>query len=718
VVAESGDAPVVTAANGVWMLSTRGASYVIGLGEDDAPRQLYWGPRLDPTDLAHFALTRRDRWVSTFERPAEADEELPVERGRRWGQPSLQVVFPDHVRGLELSFDAAEILADGLELRLRDATRAIAVTLHYRVRHDFDIIERWVSVTNEGAEDARVLRADSGRWLMPDLPGYRVSTVRGHYGGESQVSRDALPYGDLRIGSRLGVTGHASNPWMVIDDGSATEGHGETWTVALAWSGSWLLTAQHRPEGAVSVAAGMGHDDLAYRVSPGQTLTTPSTLGHYGAAGFGGASRAWHDYIRGALLPHGDEVRPVMYNSWEATHFAVDQTSQEELARKARALGVELFVVDDGWFSGRNSDDSGLGDWFPDAVKFPSGLRPLVTTVHELGMLFGLWVEPEMVNVKSRLYAEHPDWIYHWPDRTATEMRNQRVLNLARPDVQEHVYARLDELVSANEIDFLKWDMNRPFTEVGWPQRLNDSDWAWIEHTRRVYAIIDRLRAAHPRLRIESCASGGGRVDLGILSRTDQVWPSDNTDALDRQVIQHGYSQLYPANTMSSWVTDSVNLMTGRAVPLRYRFHVAMAGVLGIGADIATWNAQEADEASALIKQYKQVRRTVQFGRQYRLLGVPGREASAIQYVDDEQVILLTYEPHRSLSVAPRWVRLRGLDPAATYVLEETGRTFSAAYLSGHGVPFNDALNDRGWNNLRFSNRDYLSHLTVLRRAG
>lgn len=711
----------------LWMLSTPNSSYVVGLDDKGVPRQAYWGPRLDDRALQEFTYLRRDRWVSTFERPAEADEELPVDGGHRWGPPSLQVRFAEHVRALELRFVAAEVLSDGLVISLLDDEFGLTVDLRYRLRDGSDMIERCVELGNRGDQDVSVLRVDSGRWLVPDLPDYRASYVRGFWGGEMQLSRETLPFGTLANGSRLGVTGHTSNPWITVDDGTATEHHGETWTVALAWSGSWQLSAQRRPEGSLSIATGLGHGGLEFPLRPGQTFRTPPTLGLYANGGFGGASRAWHTYVREAVQPHGDELRPVLYNSWEATHFDVHEESQRELARRARDLGVELFVVDDGWFSGRNNDATGLGDWFPDHVKFPSGLGPLAETVHAYGMRFGIWVEPEMVNAKSRLFASHPEWTYHWPNRTPTEVRNQRVLNFAREDVREHTFAWLDALVRDNGIDFLKWDMNRPITEAGWPDQPEQTDWVWIEHTRGVYGVIDRLRAAHPDLRIESCSSGGGRVDLGILARTDQVWPSDNTDALDRQVMQHGFSQLYPAGTMSSWVTDAVNLVSGRSVPLSYRFHVAMAGVLGIGADIAEWSDETMAEAAAFVSQYKEVRRTIQHGRQFRLLGEPGRGASAVQYIDDEQIVLLTYEPHRSLSDAPRWVRLEGLEPGSSYVERflgnpsghrVAGHRYTASYLSGHGLPFNNDLNDRGWNNLRFSNRDYLSRLTVLVRAG
>ena len=268
----------------------------------------------------------------------------------------------------------------------------------------------------------------------------------------------------------------------------------------------------------------------------------------------------------------------------------MSEDGQLRLAELAARLGIECFVMDDGWFGGRDNDRAGLGDWTVNREKFPRGLGPLIGRVNDLGMRFGLWVEPEMVNPDSDLYRSHPDWVYHFAGRTRSQYRNQLVLNLARPDVAEWVFATLDRLLSENHIEFVKWDMNRPFSEPGWPaQAGRDPERIWTDHVRSLYTVIDRLRAAHPGVDFESCSGGGGRVDLGILRRVEQVWPSDNTDAWDRVTIQEGFTQVYPPQVMSAWVTDSPNFLTGRELPLSFRFHVAMAGALGVGGDLLRW---------------------------------------------------------------------------------------------------------------------------------
>ena len=336
-----------------------------------------------------------------------------------------------------------------------------------------------------------VVRADSATWNVPRMDGHRLSQVHGQWGAETQLTRTELPYGETVLSSRRGTTSHHANPWVMLDDGTATEEHGRVHSCALAWSGSWQLTVQRLPTERVAVSAGAGHSPITTQLLPGAELRTPVSAAAYTEGGFGGTSRAWHRYLLDHVLPHPGELRPVLYNSWEATEFEVSVEGQSALAERAAALGVELFVMDDGWFGARTHDAAGLGDWTPNPERFPDGLTPLINRVHELGMRFGLWVEPEMVNPDSDLYRAHPDWVLHHPTRRRTEARNQLVLNLARPDVAAWMYDRLDELLTKNDIDFLKWDFNRPFTEAGWPDAEGDPDALWADHVHHLYAVID-----------------------------------------------------------------------------------------------------------------------------------------------------------------------------------------------------------------------------------
>jgi alpha-galactosidase len=349
---------------------------------------------------------------------------------------------------------------------------------------------------------------------------------------------------------------------------------------------------------------------------------------------------------------------------------------------------VELFVVDDGWFGERRDDGRGLGDWWVNREKFPNGLQPLIEKVLSLGMGFGLWVEPEMVNPDSDLYREHPDWVYRFPTRPNTESRNQLVLNLAKGEVREHLFGVLDGLLLRHDISFVKWDMNRPLSEPGWPgaPRGRERE-VWVRHVRGVYELLGRLRERHPGVAFETCSGGGGRVDLGMFRLTDQAWVSDNTDPYDRLFIQEGFSMVYPARVMMCWVADPGKWVRGREAPVAYRFHSSMMGSLGIGADLAGWSEREMEEARELVGRYKEFRDVIQGGDQYRLLSPRAGDTTAVQYVSRDRsrsVLFVLRSSHQWPDPVPT-VYPRGLEPGRIY------RT-----TAGKGQVTGQALMNRG----------------------
>ncbi|MFF1477401.1 alpha-galactosidase [Streptomyces sp. NPDC058301] len=672
----------------VWLLSGRTSGYALHLTDHGELLHLHWGPRLALADAQALAAQPLPPY-RPFESPLDGQEEYVVEGGPRFVRPALSVRTP-RVRGTEWTF--ADAAADGDELRLRftDAVHRLGLTLHYRMRDDADVVERWATVAHEGTAgdpDLELLRADAAVWTLPRRGGWRLSQLHGRWAAETRLVRSALTPGDKVLGSRRGHTGHQHLPWVALDaDGTATEESGEVYGCALGWSGSWRIAVQHLPDGRVQISGGAGYDDSGLlSLAPGESYTTPVFAGLWSPDGFGGASRAWHAWQLARVIPDAERVRPVLYNSWEATRFDICEAQQRELARRAAAMGVELFVIDDGWFGERTHDAAGLGDWTPNPARFPGGLKPLADEVHALGMRFGIWVEPEMVNPDSELYRAHPEWVQHQDGRRRTEFRNQLVLNLARPDVQEYLWEQLDKLLSGAPIDYVKWDFNRCFTDAGWPgdeypQKL------WSEHVRALYALLDRLRAAHPSVDFESCSGGGGRIDLGILSRTDQVWTSDNTDPLDRLAIQDGFSQLHPARVMAAWVTDSPNvLLNGRHSSLRFRFVSAMAGVLGVGGDLTRWSEAELAEARGWVELYKAIRPVVQLGDQYRLRP-PAGGLSAVQYVRGDDTVVLAHLQAQHYGELPPAVRLRALDPAAAYRCLDTGAVHRGAVLLHRGL--------------------------------
>jgi alpha-galactosidase len=701
----------------------RSASYAFGLADDGAAlRHLHWGAALPRSAVAGLlqdaqagpAPRERHRsWAS------ESPDEYVPWGGMRFDEPSLKADFADGTRGIEWRFAAQRVTRNGpistLEIDVADIAYGLQVTLSYRVYDGFDVLERWATVRHRGDGPPIVVRqAHSANWWLPARGGWRLRYLHGGWGEETRLAEATLSPGKLVLESRRGTTSHQLNPWFTLDpDGSATENSGEVWSGALAWSGSWKIVYETTAAGHVHASGGWNDFDWAHHLAAGDDLILPPFAALYTSGGFGAASREWHAWQRAHVLGRGDPagavaprwvparpaedhgpageaaLRPVLYNSWEATSFQVSQDGQARLAELAAKLGVECFVVDDGWFTGRHNDRAGLGDWTADRSKFPGGLAPLIDRVNNLGMRFGLWVEPEMVNPDSGLYRAHPDWVYHFANRTRTEHRNQLVLNLARPDVAEWVFSTLDRLLGENHVQFVKWDMNRPFSEPGWPAETgHNPERIWVEHVHSLYAVLDALRAAHPGVDFESCSGGGGRVDLGIMRRVNQVWTSDNTDAWDRIVIQEGFTQAYTPQAMMAWVTDSPNWMTGRRLPLSFRFHVAMAGSLGIGGNLLSWSEPELAEAADLIAAYKEIRPVVQRGRLYRIASVRRDPLGASEYLSDdgsEVVVLGWWGPGQCGTGLPR-LRLAALDPDARYRDTGTGREHWGAALMQEGL--------------------------------
>lgn len=660
-----------------WLLSGPTSSYALRLTDLDELLHLHWGPRITLADAESLAALPGPPY-RPFESRLDGREEYPVEGGPRFVRPALSVRTQER-RGTEWRFDAYE--ADGDELRLRFADDGLGITLHYRMRGD--VVERWVTLANEGPS-LELLRADSATWTLPERDGWRLSQLHGRWAAESRLARSPSPTVRRSSAAAAGTPGTSTC-------------RGSRWTARRVRRAARSTRARSagRARGA---SAWPNSPTRACRSPAARGMTTPGCCvwsrgvvhhpvfaGLWSDGGFGAASRTWHAYQRAFVIPDADQDRPVLFNSWEATHFDISEERQRELARRAAEMGVELFVVDDGWFGARTSDRAGLGDWTPNPDRFPQGLKLLADDVHALGMQFGIWVEPEMVNPDSELYRAHPDWVQFQPGRTRTEFRNQLVLNLARPDVQEYLWEQLDSLLSSAPIDYVKWDFNRCFTDAGWPGEAYPQK-LWVEHVEALYGLLDRLRAEHPGVAFESCSGGGGRIDLGVMARTDQVWTSDNTDPLDRLAIQHGFSQIHPARIMAAWVTDSPNAqLNGRISSLRFRFVSAMAGVLGVGGDLADWSEAELVEAREWVDLYKEIRPVVQRGDLYRLRPPEGG-LSAVQYVHgDETVVLALLQAQRhGEPVAP--LRLRGLDPSAAYECRETGEVHRGAVLLHHGL--------------------------------
>lgn len=696
----------------LWAVVTERSTYALGVTGEGLVINLHWGSRLATlADLPDPSLPREH----SSQDPVLNDtpEEYPAFGGLRYNELAARAVFSDGVRDLDLRYERFELTSENtptLTIYLRDQHYPLTLLLRYQLDSANDLIIRSAVWRNEGHEVIRLERVFSAAWHLPASYASRtLTTLAGQWAGESQIQRRPLVAGTTLIESRRGITSVNASPWLAIENeqtplASEVNSPKEVYFAALAWSGNWMMRVSSDVNGKVALVGGISEHDFAWQLAAGESFSTPDFVAGFAEGGLNGARRRLHRYVRESVLPteQASQPRPVLYNSWEATAFDVHERGQMQLAEQAARLGVELFVVDDGWFVGRVGDRAGLGDWRPDPHKFPRGLGPLIERVQELGMSFGLWVEPEMVNPDSELYRTHPDWVYSFPTRGRSEARNQLVLNLGREDVRAYLFEALDRLLTEYPIVYLKWDMNRPISEPGWTAYLAEGGEArelWVRHTLGVYELMDELRATHPYLSIESCSSGGGRADMGILRRTDQVWSSDNTHPQARLLIQEGFSLALPARVMGAWVTDA-----GRGqIPLAFRFHVSMMGALGIGGNLTRWSEEELEEAARWIAVYKEIRPLIQEGEQTWLLSphATGNQFAAVQYTapqQDQAVVFYFRRDHVFGGITPR-LRLTHLKPDAQYRIEtlhafasetataESLPVLSGASLMGIGLP-------------------------------
>jgi len=666
-----------------WFIDAGASTYAVGVNDQGMLQSLYWGPKLAKD--AHFPAAKMHEERASFD-PAIGTTplEYPAWGAGLFAEAALKVDSPNGDRTLILKYDSAKVSgSDELEIVLKDASQPLRVHLYYHAYAE-GILARWTRIENVGTKEFGIEQAASATWNLPQGTGYQRSWLTGMWGSEWQLHTEPIQTGASVLESRKGSTSHQANPWFAIGKiAETTEDAGPVWFGELGWSGSWRMSIEDTSMHLLKVTAGYNPFDFHFALKASESLETPKFYAGYTSGGQGEASRILHRFqtdeiLAGSAGAHQrPKPRPIIFNSWEATEMNFTDQTQIALAEKAATLGVERFVIDDGWFGQRNDDHRGLGDWYLNKQKFPNGLKPVIDRVHALGMDFGIWVEPEMVNPDSDLYRQHPEWAMQFPERQHTEQRQQLLLNLARPDVKEWMFNWLDKLVSENDIAFLKWDYNRNWSEPGWniapgssvdhPSTDAEKE-IYIRYVRNLYEILDHLRKKHPKLEIESCSGGGGRVDLGILSRTDEVWPSDNTDALDRLDIQNGFTHAYSPQVMVAWVTD-VPSMDSRSTPLQFRFMVAMQGALGIGNNLNKWSDADFALGKKLTAFYKTIRTTVQQGELFRLASPLEGDPSQVEYVarDGSQAVLMAYLHSMRYRVAYPTVRLKGLNPAANY---------------------------------------------------
>ena len=600
------------------------------------------------------------------------------------GSTVLGLVYRDHriVAGkpgraaddrLPATYVEAEGEADTLEITLVDAPSGLHVALTYTIFADRPVIARSAVIRNEGRETVRLTSAMSATLDLPDARWERIQ-LSGAWARETHVITTPLRPGRQSVGSDRGTSSANHNPFLALRRATTTEEAGEVYALSLVYSGNFIAEAEVDPFDTTRARIGISPNTFTWTLEPGGSFATPEAIVVYSDAGLGAMSDALHGLYRERLArgTWRDAPRPVLINNWEATYFGFDEAKLLEIATAGRDLGVELFVLDDGWFGERDSDHTSLGDWSVDRRKLPNGLDGLGAKVEALGLKFGIWIEPEMVSQRSRLFEAHPDWAIGVPGRPRTESRQQLVLDMSRPEVVDHLFEALSAILSSAPISYIKWDMNRTITEPYSVGLAADRQGEFFHrHILGVYDLYARLTAAFPAILFESCASGGARFDPGMLAYAPQAWTSDDTDAIERLKIQWGTSLAYPLSSMGAHVAAVPNHQTGRITPLATRAAVAFFGVFGYELDPTRMSADEQRAIADQVAFYKANRELFQRGRFVRLRSPfddGGDQAAwAVVAPDRSRAVVGYYQIlNRPVPAAGR-LRLRGLDPAKVY---------------------------------------------------
>ena len=680
--------------NNVFVLDTKNTHYVFGVDKFGCNRHIHWGKKCKTED--YYVIEAKDENSNNTMIDSFRQEYTPF-GGTMYRECSIKAMFPDGCREIKLDYEGFEADENTLALVFKDCAYPHEAKLHYETADNSDIITRWVSVKNEGEDTILFEKLLSAEFSLPGVKPYYFKNTNGAWGGENVETKTLLDGGSLVFDSRRGTSGHTMSPYFIAYK-NADEKSGDVFFATLAHSGCFKVEASRDLFHITRVGIGLNDFDFVLALKGGESFQTPKVFCGY-TQGFGEMSRQLNRFALEHVLPErfAKEPLPVLYNSWEATYFDVSSKAQSNLAKLASEMGVELFVMDDGWFGERKDDHAGLGDWFVNKEKFPNGLDELIENVNKCGMDFGLWFEPEMVNADSDLFRAHPDWAYHYDTRKGSELRNQLVLNMTRKDVQDYIFERLDTLLCDHNIKYIKWDMNRPFSETG-AENLEYPKMLWYLHTKAVYDIVDKLKAKHPDVAIESCSSGGGRADYGALLHYDQVWTSDNTDAIDRMVIQKGYTLTRPTKTMRAWVTDIAGY--NKPTTLDFRFNIAMQGSLGIGGNLLNYTKEDLEVCKKYISLYKEIRNIVQFGDLYRLLDIDEDEISANLYMTEDKsegVLFLAANGTRFFKKQVP-VFFDGLDENKVYSFEigDMKVCKSGSYLMNVGVEIEARCKD--WN--------------------
>ncbi len=701
----------------IFKLDTKNSTYAIKIFEGGYLLHLHYGKKLNDTNL-DFLIPRTvdvsysPRAKSVLSDPDFSTDIKPMEYSvngtgdyrvsalqirAACGNAATDIRYKSHkiysgkysLPGLPATY-GNEDEADTLEIVTEDIHTGAVVTLYYGVFKNYDAITRAVKVENCGSEPFDIERIFStcvhfNRMDM-DMIGLWGSWAR-----ERTPARRPLEHGIREIKSKRGSSSHYHNPFACLCDHNATEQLGEAYGFSFVYSGNFSVQAEVDAYSQTRLIMGLEDTDFGWHMECGETFYAPEVVMVYSDEGLGGMSRTYHKLYRYNLCrgKYKTAKRPLLVNNWEGTYMDFTGEKLISIAKDAAKLGIEMFVLDDGWFGDRNTDTSSLGDWFVNEKKLGRTMKELVDEITGMGLKFGLWFEPEMISPISELYKKHPDWCLHVGDRERSEARNQLVLDMSRADVRDYLVETISKVLDSANIEYIKWDFNRNLTEVGSallpPERQKE---LFHRYVLGLYDLNERLLKKYPDLLLEGCSGGGGRYDPGMLYYVPQIWTSDDSDAIERIMIQYGTSFVYPASTMSAHVSAAPNHQTDRFSSFETRGNIALAGAFGYELDLNKLTDEEKELVKKQVANYHKYYDVIQNGEQYRIVSpFENGNYAAWEYVsEDKREVLFTFAVMRGFFSSTVQLRLPALDPNLIYVDEETGEEYSGSALMYGGI--------------------------------
>ena len=709
--------------NNTFILNSNNTSYILKVLDSGHLAHLYWGRRLRSTNLDYVIRSRN--WGSFLANTDNKEnfmleaipQEYPGYGATDLRSPAVELQFSDgtsatdfryvshkiyegknKLEGLPATYTENDEEATTLEIVLKDTLKPVEIVLTYSIFKEFDAITRNVKVRNMGQEDIKILRVLSANVDFND-DNFDMIQLSGSWARERHFVRQPLRSGSQSIESRRGSSSHAQNPFMALARKDTTETKGDIYGFSFVYSGNFLANVEVDMFYNSRAQIGINPFDFSWLLKENEEFQSPEAVLVYSPNGVTGMSHIYHNLYgkRLARGEHRDKIRPILINNWEATYFDFNETSIKNIAKEASNLGMELFVLDDGWFGKRNNDDCSLGDWFVNEDKIKGGLGKLSKEINDMGLQFGLWFEPEMVCPVSELYEKHPDWCIHIPGRTRSEARMQLILDLSRDDVCDYIIETLSKVLSSASISYVKWDMNRNMTEIGSaklpPERQRELPHRYM---LGLYRIMEELTTAFPHILFESCSGGGGRFDPGMLYYMPQTWTSDNTDAIERLKIQYGTSLVYPNVSMGCHVSAIPNHQVHRMTPLNTRGVVAMSGNFGYELDITKLSDEEKEMIKEQIKNYKEIRETIQFGDYYRLSSPFESNDVAWMFVSKDKKEVVVSFVRQSALPHPKFesLKLVGLEEDASYEIVGEDAVFFGDELMYVGLNVPELVGD------------------------